>query len=140
MPLTDVAVRKTKPGAKPIKLSDAGGLYLLISPAGSRYWRWKYRYGGKEKLLAFGVFPEVSLANARSRRDEARRVLARGIDPAEQKKAARAAQSSLDAGAFEVIAREWLPLRDWVRHGTYLASPSIMTIRPQDSRGYSASA
>lgn len=114
MPLSDLAVRKTKPGPKPIKLSDAGGLYLLISPAGSRYWRWKYRYGGKEKLMAFGVFPEVSLANARARRDEARRVLSKGMDPAAQKKAARAAQGALDAGAFEVIAREWLPLRDWV--------------------------
>ena len=100
MPLSDLAVRKTKPG---LKLSDAGALYLLISPAGTRYWRRKYRYGGKEKLMAFGVFPEVSLANARARRDEARRVLSKGRDLAEQKKAA---QGALDADAFEVIARE----------------------------------
>lgn len=114
MPLTDMAVRKAKPGSKPLKLADSGGLYLMISPTGSRYWRWKYRYGGKEKLLAFGVFPQVSLAAARGKRDEAKRALANGVDPGEQKKAARAARGALDAGAFEVIAREWLPLRDWV--------------------------
>ncbi|SDX15374.1 protein of unknown function [Lysobacter enzymogenes] len=114
MPLTDLAIRKAKPGPKPFKLFDSGGLYLPIKPAGFRYWRWKYRYAGQERLMAFGVFPEVSLTNARKRRDEARRVLANGIDPGEHRKAARAARGTLDAGSFQVIAREWLPLRDWV--------------------------
>lgn len=66
MPLTDLAIRKAKPGPKPFKLFDSGGLYLLIKPAGFRYWRWKYRCAGQERLMASGVFPEVSLASART--------------------------------------------------------------------------
>jgi hypothetical protein len=65
MPLTDTAIKKAKPGAKPVKLSDGRGLYLLVSPAGSKLWRWKYRFLGKEKVMALGAYPDVSLAQAR---------------------------------------------------------------------------
>ncbi|CAK0777176.1 hypothetical protein CCP3SC15_560021 [Gammaproteobacteria bacterium] len=82
MPLTDATARTTKPQDKPFKLADGGGLYLLVKPDGARYWRLKYRYGGKEKLLAFGAYPEVSLRDTRERREEeARKLLAQGIDP-----------------------------------------------------------
>lgn len=114
MPLSDAAIRRSKPADKPQKLSDGGGLYLLIQPAGGRYWRMKYRFGGKEKLLAVGIYPDVPLALARQRRDEARQLLAKGIDPGEHRKAVAAARAELGANTFEVIAREWLGKRDWV--------------------------
>lgn len=114
MPLSDAAIRRAKPSEKPQKLSDGGGLYLLLQPAGARYWRLKYRFGGKEKLLAVGVYPEVSLALARQRREDARKLLAKGIDPGEHRKAVAAARAELGANTFEVIAREWLGKRDWV--------------------------
>lgn len=72
MPLTDTAIKKAKPGAKPSKLRDGKGLYLLVSPAGSKLWRWKYRVLGKEKVLALGTYPAVSLAQAREGQDKAR--------------------------------------------------------------------
>lgn len=81
MALTDVKARNAKSGKKQIKLSDGDGMYLLITPNGGRYWRLKYRFEGKEKLLALGTYPEISLAEARVRRDEARKHLAHGIDP-----------------------------------------------------------
>ena len=76
MKLTATGVRHTKPGAKPLKLFDGGGLFLLVNPNGSRWWRLKYRFAGKEKLLSLGVFPDVSLQDARERRDGARKLLA----------------------------------------------------------------
>ena len=101
MPLTDTAVRKAKCPTKPAKLSDERGLYLLLTPAGGKLWRLKYRHGGKEKLLALGAYPDVSLHAARDKRDAARRLLAAGIDPSEQRRAEREA-----AGAtFELVAR-----------------------------------
>lgn len=105
MPLTDVAIRGAKPPAKTTRLFDSGGLYLEMSPAGGRWWRWKYYFAGREKRLALGVYPEVSLKEARTKRDDARRQLAAGIDPAEAKKAAKLAQGGTDS--FEAIAREW---------------------------------
>lgn len=87
-PLSDLAIRRAKPSGKTQKLFDGGGLYLEISPAGGRWWRLKYRFGGKEKRLALGVYPEVTLALARNRREDARRLLAQGTDPSQQKKAA----------------------------------------------------
>jgi len=81
MPLTDTAIRQTKPGSKSVKLADGGGLYLLVTPAGARYWRWKYRFGGKEKVLALGVYPETGLAKARERHQEARKLLSDGVEP-----------------------------------------------------------
>lgn len=81
MPLTDTAIRNAKPLNKPYKLSDAQGLYLLIKPNGSKLWQLKYRFGGKEKKLAFGPYPTVTLANARKLREETRAVLSAGDDP-----------------------------------------------------------
>ncbi|MPS29137.1 MAG: DUF4102 domain-containing protein [Alcaligenaceae bacterium] len=105
--LTDVAIRQTKAGPKPKKLSDGGGLYLLVTPADSRYWRWKYRYADKEKLLALGVYPDVSLAQARKAHQQARELLASGIDPGDARKQAKAAARIAAANSFEVVARQW---------------------------------
>ena len=105
MPLTDIAIRSAKPQAKTFKLFDSGGLYLDVSPPGGKWWRWKYRFGGKEKRLSFGVYPDVSLKAAREKRDAARQQLAAGIDPGEARKAEKVAQAG--AESFEAIAREW---------------------------------
>lgn len=113
-PLTDLAIRKAKATDRTQKIFDGGGLYLEISPKDSRWWRLKYRFDGKEKRLALGVYPDVTLALARQRRDDARQLLARGVDPGEHKKAAAVARAELGANTFEVIAREWLAKRDWV--------------------------
>lgn len=91
MTLSDTSIRKAKPGAKPVKLFDGGGLYVLLTPTGSRLWRMKYRFGGKEKLLAFGAYSAVSLKGARELRDDARRELVKGNDPGEIRRARKAA-------------------------------------------------
>jgi len=105
-PLTDTKVRTTKPTEKPQKLFDGGGLFLLVTPTGGRLWRFKYRFGGSEKLLSIGTYPETSLAEARQRRDQASALLANGIDPSETKKAQKAAGNQ-ETETFEIIAREW---------------------------------
>lgn len=107
MPLTDVKVRTAKPQDKPYKLADGGGLYLLVNTNGSRYWRLKYRVMGREKLLSIGVYPDISLAVARQKRDEARKVLAEGNDPSAVKKAEKQAKKIAAENTFESIAREW---------------------------------
>ena len=107
MSLTDVKVRNTKPKEKQFKISDGGGMYLLITPNGSKCWRLKYRFGGKEKVLALGTYPERSLSEARQRREDARKLLANGVDPGTVKKAQKAAKADSDANSFEVVAREW---------------------------------
>lgn len=107
MKLTARQVETAKPKDKSYKLSDGGGLYLEVTTSGSRYWRLKYRYGGKEKRLAFGVYPEVSLAEARDKRDVAKKVIAAGNDPGEIKKAEKIAQKISFENTFEAIAREW---------------------------------
>lgn len=107
MSLTDTTIRNAKPGKKPVKLVDEKGLYLLISPSGGKWWRLDYRYSGKRKTLSMGIYPEVSLKDARSRRDDARKQLANGIDPSERRKAIKAAQINKAGNSFEVIAREW---------------------------------
>ena len=89
---------------KPYKLADGGGLYLEVAPAGGKWWRLKYRFGGKEKRLALGTYPAVALKDARLRRDEARALLARGVDPGELRKLTK---NSPDADSFEAVAREW---------------------------------
>lgn len=104
MPLTDRAIKALKAGEKPRKVSDTRGLYLLVHPNGSRYWRLKYRVAGREKTLAIGVYPDVTLAAARQRRDEARQVIAAGGDPSAEKRLAKLAH----ANSFEAVAREWL--------------------------------
>jgi hypothetical protein len=88
MALSDVKVRSAKPEAKAYKLTDGEGMVLLVHPNGSKYWRLRYRFGGK-KMLALGKYPEVSLADARARRDEARKLLANGVDPSETRKPLR---------------------------------------------------
>lgn len=108
MPLTVAAIRNAKPRAKPYKLTDGAGLYLEVMPTGSRYWRWRYRYDGKDTRLAFGVFPEVALAEARERRDNARRSLRDGIDPATKRKVERRKRLLSAETTFEGIARQWL--------------------------------
>lgn len=107
MKLNDVAVRKAKPEAKPYKMADGGGMYLEVMPNGSKYWRFKYRFGGKEKRLAFGVYPDVSLSLARSRRDDARKLLANDVDPGVVKQQSKRAAKENAANSFEAIAREW---------------------------------
>jgi integrase len=101
--LKDIEVRKAKPGEKPYKLSDERGLYLLVTPQGGKLWRMNYRFGGKQRTLCFGAYPEVGLADARARREDARRLLAHGVDPGEERKATRRAARE----TFEAIAREW---------------------------------
>lgn len=95
MALTDVKVRNAKPTDKPVKLTDGNGMHLLIHPNGSKYWRLQYRFAGKQKLLALGVYPAVSLADARNRRDDARRLIAAGIDPSEKKKSEKVGKAAL---------------------------------------------
>jgi integrase len=107
MPLTDTTIRKAKPKAKPYKLSDSGGLFLLVQSSGSKWWRYKYRFGGKEKLLALGSYPETSLMEARERHLQARKLLAAGNDPSEAKRAAKRLVSIKAENNFESIAREW---------------------------------
>ena len=107
MLLTDTAVRNAKPGAKPIKLFDERGLFLIVTPTGGKWWRLKYRFNNKEKLLSLGVYPDVSLKAARIRRDELRTLLANGIDPGVHRKVMESARTDRAANSFEVIAREW---------------------------------
>ncbi len=112
--LTNTAIRSAKPGASPRKLADEKGLFLLISPNGGKWWRLKYRFAGKEKLLSLGTYPEISLADARERRDEARKQLAQGVDPGAARKEEQAI-SEEDARTFGVVAWEWYEkqLRGW---------------------------
>ena len=105
--LTDAAVKTAKPGEKQRAMFDGDGLFLLIVPNGGKYWRFKYRFEGKGKILAFGTYPEISLAKARERREAARRQVAEGIDPGALKKAVKAAKVAETENAFEIIAREW---------------------------------
>jgi integrase len=107
MPLIDSVLRKAKPWPKPRKLSDGGGLHLLVQPSGSKLWRLAYRFGGKQKTLALGVYPAISLSDARNRRDAAKKLLASSIDPSVQRKVHRqmGADSSFRAIAEEVVAK-----------------------------------
>lgn len=107
MPLTDTAIRTAKPEAKAKKLADERGLFLLVTPSGGKWWRFKYRFDGKEKLLSLGTYPDVSLKSARERRDDARRLLADGINPGEHRKATKTMRAERAANSFEVVAREW---------------------------------
>jgi integrase len=107
MALTDTAIRKAKPGDKPTKIFDGSGLYLLVQPTGRKLWRLKYRFGGSEKLLALGAYPDVPLRGARDRRDDARRQLANGVDPGQARKAEKAAQKVATENSFEAVARAW---------------------------------
>jgi integrase len=107
MTLKDINVRNAKPKNKMYRLFDTEGLYLEVLPSGGKYWRLKYRFLGKEKRLALGVYPHITLADARERRAEARKLLAHGTDPVEAKKEAKRAAVLKSENTFEAIAREW---------------------------------
>jgi integrase len=111
MSLSDAKARNAKPRTKPYKIADGEGLFLLITPAGSKYWRLRYFIAGKEKLLALGVYPEITLADARDRRTQARKVLAVGNDPGEVKREAKRVATLNNTNTFEVVAREWYEKR-----------------------------
>lgn len=106
MPLTDPAIRNAKPKAKPYKLADEKGMYLLVNKSG-RYFRFDYRFAGKQKTLALGVYPEVSLKNAREELADARRMIREGIDPSHHKKLIKSLQKEMGVNTFEAVAREW---------------------------------
>lgn len=108
MPLTDTAIRKAKPADKPIKLTDSGGLFLYISPAGGKSWRWKFYVDGKEKLMTLGRYPDVSLAEARERRDQARKVKAAGEDPMVKRRNEQVQRRISAENSFESVAKAWL--------------------------------
>ena len=108
MALTDTRIRNAKPKAQPYKLSDGGGMYLLVTPKGASYWRLDYRFAGKRKTLALGIYPIVSLSNARYRREDARALLAKDIDPGVAKKSTRRIAKLASDNTFEVLAREWI--------------------------------
>ncbi len=115
--LTDTRCRQAQATEKPQKLSDEKGLYLLIHPNGAKYWRMDYRYAGKRKTLALGVYPEIGLKKARERRDEARRLLCDGIDPGQRRKDDKIARATRAASTLEAVAREWFEQKqhDWVQ-------------------------
>lgn len=168
MPLTDTEIRKAQPSAKPVRMYDGGGLYLEVTPKGGKWWRFKYRFDGKEKLLSMGTYPEVPLAGrwlddawrkagdrsgflmgARDKRDEARALLASGIDPGAERKAQKHALRLETLNTFEVVARQWLKVRQsaW-KPGTYdaieaslvthvfpdLGNTPLAAIKPADIR------
>jgi len=114
--LTDIQLRRIKPTDKPQKLSDGGGLFLLVTVQGGKLWRLAYRFAGKQKTLSIGEYPIVSLTDARAKREEAKRQLVNGIDPSAAKQAAKATMQGAAANCFEVIAREW--------HKTHMTSKS----------------
>ncbi|AOJ26387.1 integrase [Burkholderia seminalis] len=107
----DIQVRNAKASAAPYKLTDGNGMFLLVQPNGAKYWRLSYRFLGKQKTLALGVYPAVTLATARKKRDEAREQIAAGIDPGEAKKDAKRAAEIAAANSFEAVAREWFDSR-----------------------------
>jgi hypothetical protein len=124
MALSDVAIRSLKPQEKPYKKADERGLYLIVNPNGSRWWRFKCQFENREKGISLGVHPDVSLARARERRDEARQLVADGVDPS----AARQAEKSSVGITFRAVADEWL-----ARQKT-LQPKTLDRMRPRRSR------
>ena len=118
MALTKIKVEAAKPKSAPYKLGDSGGLYLLVTPSGGRWWRLKYRFGGKEKSLSLGTYPDTSLAKARRKLADAREALADNRDPSAERKAVKQAAAIRDANSFEAVAREWYgkQSRTWTAH------------------------
>ena len=112
MSLSDVAVRSAKPAAKQFKLFDDGGLFLIVRPSGGKLWRFKYRHAGKEQQLSLGSYPDVGLKEARARRDEARKVVSRGANPAFEKKRAAAAAAISAANTFQLVGEEFVKKRE----------------------------
>src|SRR5665213_2767059 len=108
MSLTDTEIRKSKPGDKAYRLPDSKGLFLFVTPTGGKLWRWKYRHEGMQKLMSLGQYPDVPLALARERHAEARRLLATGVDPMEQRKAEKTALKATAENSFETISGRWV--------------------------------
>jgi integrase len=108
MPLSDRQINNLKPSGKPLKVSDGGGLHLLVAPSGGKLWRMAYRFNGLQKLLAFGAYPAIGLSEARQKRDAAKKLLANGIDPSFQSKQDKAANQAANANTFAIIADEFL--------------------------------
>ena len=137
MPLTDSIARNAKPAAKTVRIFDHDGLYLEVSPRGGKWWRLKYRFAGKEKRVSLGVYPEVNLKKARARTIEARQLLDAGVDPSENRRAAKAAQMDGAANSFEVVTREWIEqqMKTWVEgHGERILTRFERDIFPVDRR------
>lgn len=111
MALTDTAIKNSKPKDKPMRLSDERGLYLLLNPDGSRWWRLDYRFDGKRKTLSMGIYPDVPLKLARERREDARALIAAGGDPGAQRKSEKQAKAEAGSNTFEALAREWMATR-----------------------------
>lgn len=107
MPLTDTTIRNAKPKDKPYRIFDGGGLYLEVAPSGGKWWRLKYRSEGKEKRISLGTYPDVSLKDARERRDKERKLLVAGIDPGMSRKAEKASKGQRALNSLEIVAREW---------------------------------
>ena len=110
--LTELGIRKAKTGSKQKKLTDGRGLFLLLHPNGSKYWRMKYQFSGKEKTLSFGVWPEVSLTDAREMRNEAKLVLKSGKDPSQVKKSQKLNKQVQSSNTFGSITEEWLGMKN----------------------------
>jgi integrase len=119
MALTDISIRTAKPSEKPRKLADEKGLYLLIQPAGGRLWRLDYRFSDKRKTLALGAYPDTSLKLAREKRDDARKLLAQGVDPCGQRAQDKKDRRSTQANSFELVAREWMKVKGAKWSATY---------------------
>ena len=124
MPLTDAKIRNTKPGEKPIKLTDGGGLYLELRPTGAKLWRYRYRIAGKENVFAVGEYfndkhgGHITLDDARTERDKARALVKQGIHPSHNRQAARLVTHAENANTFEGVAREWIAKKKpgWTRY------------------------
>jgi integrase len=127
MALTDVAIRALKPTDKVQKISDGEGLQLWVMPVGSRLWRYAYRYSGEQKTLALGAYPEITLAEARKKRDEARALLVSGVDPSQQRKLDKIAKALTDAATFDAVAEEYLAKK--IREG--MAASTVKRLRSQ---------
>lgn len=125
MGLTSTAVRNVRPGGKTVKLFDERGLYLEVAPSGGKWWRLKYRIDGKEKRLSLGVYPDVDLRDARERRDAARKLVADGIDPSENRKAQKSIRMDRASNSFEAVGREWFAKCS----GTWATNHSSRVIR-----------
>ena len=137
MPLSDTAIRNAKSGEKPIRLFDSGGLYLEVAPTGGKWWRLKYRFAGKEKRLSLGVYPVVSLRDARGRRDASRKLLGDGMDPSENRKAMKSALADKTANSFEVVAREWFAKYSptWAAHHCDASSGGLSAMSSRGLEG-----
>ena len=149
MPLTDRQIRNLRPAAeKTLKLSDGGGLQLWLTPSGGKLWNFAYRFDGRQRKLAIGPYPAVTLKDARARRDEAKRQLSDGLDPSQQKRLAKIAKAAEQANTFELVAAEFIAKKrgeakadstisklEWL---VRLASPTLVD-RAQNPRATSLS-